>query len=62
MWDIRERGGDDDLSVVSLECNVSQELLVASMWRKNMPKEEANMEATEPRKEEGDGFLMSLPD
>lgn len=34
---------------VSLEYNVSQELLVASMWRKNMPKGEANMEATEPR-------------
>lgn len=36
---------------VSLECNVSQELLVASMWRKNMPKGEAKMEAAELRKE-----------
>lgn len=45
---------------VSLECKVGEELLVASMWRKNMPKGEANMAATEPREEGWDGFLMSL--
>lgn len=43
---------------VSSQCDASQELLAASVWGKNMPGGEANMEDTEPRKEGCDGLLM----